>query len=175
MKKAGCWLVAFGFESGSEETLKKIKKGAKVKDNIRAAKFAHEVGLKVFGFYLVGLPWENMEHLNDTKKMIYDIKSDFMEIHIATPYHGTELYHIAKEEGLIDGSVLGKDYFNAPTIGTKYLKINEIENFKKRVLLNYHLRPSYIIKKLFDGFKNPRIVVNYFKFGFRLLKRNILT
>ena len=173
MKKAGCWLVAFGFESGSPETLKKIKKGAKLEDNLIAAQYAREVGLKVFGFYLIGLPWENQSNLDETKDMIYKINADFIEVHIATPYYGTELYNIAKIEGLIDETVLGKDYFNSPTIGTKFLSIDHIERFKKNILLKYHLRPSYIFKKLFDGIKNPKIFYNYFRFGLKILKENI--
>jgi radical SAM superfamily enzyme YgiQ (UPF0313 family) len=173
MKKAGCWLIAFGFESGSVETLKKIKKGATLEDNLNAARFAKEVGLKIFGFYLIGLPWEGMSHLQDTQKLIYDIDADFMEVHIATPYYGTELYEMVKEEGLIDETILGKDYFNSPTIGTKYLSIEEIEKFKKELILKYHLRPSYIGKKLIDSIYNLKILKNYFKFGTRLIKHNI--
>ncbi len=131
MKKAGCWLVAFGFESGSSDTLEKIKKGVSLEDNLIAAQYAKEVGLKIFGFYLIGLPWENKSHLEETKDVIYKINADFIEVHIATPYYGTELYNIAKKEKLIDETVLGKDYFNSPTIGTKYLSIRELEVFKK--------------------------------------------
>ena len=172
MKKAGCWLVAFGFESGSPETLKKIKKGAKLEDNLIAAEYARQAGLKTFGFYLIGLPWEDRSHLNETKEMIYKINADFIEVHIATPYYGTELYNIANQEGLIDETVLGKDYFNSPTVGTRHLSAKEIERFKKRLLLMYHLRPAYILRKLFDGIKKPRVFYNYFQFGMRLLKQN---
>ncbi len=173
MKKAGCWLIAFGFESGSPETLKKIKKGATLEDNLIAAQYAKQLGLKIYGFYLIGLPWENQSNLNETKDMIYKINADFIEIHIAIPYYGTELYNIAKAEGLIDETVLGKDYFNSPTIGTKFLSINEIAEFKKNLLLKYHLRPSYIYAKLFDGIKNPKVFYNYFQFAVKLLKENI--
>ena len=62
MREAGCWLVAFGFESGSPETLKKIRKGATVQDNLRAGRLAKAAGLKLYGFYLVGLPWEDRSH-----------------------------------------------------------------------------------------------------------------
>ncbi|MCI5118532.1 MAG: radical SAM protein [Candidatus Electrothrix sp. LOE1_4_5] len=174
MKNAGCWLVAFGFESGSPESLKRIKKGSEVEDNLRAAEYAKQVGLKIFGFYLIGLPWEGQAHLDDTKKMIYKIDADFIEVHIATPYYGTELYEMAKKEELIDETVLGKDYFNSPTIGTKYLSINQLEEFKKKILLRYHLRPNYIYKKLLDGINNPKIFRNYFQFGMNLLKQNAL-
>ena len=174
MKEAGCWLVAFGYESGSPETLEKIKKGCTLEDNLIAAEFAKKSGLKTFGFFLVGLPWENYSHLNDTKKLIYQIDSDFIEIHLAVPYYGTPLYHLAKEEGLIKDSVLGKDYFNAPTIGTKYLTMDEIEEFKRKILLYYHSRPTYVLKRVLEATRNYKVFANYSKYGFRLLKNNLM-
>ena len=173
MKRAGCWLIAFGFESGSPETLKRIKKGTTVEDNLRAAEYAKQVGLKIFGFYLIGLPWENKAHLQATRELIYKINADFIETHIAVPYYGTELYTMAKTAGLIDETVLGKDYFNAPTIGTEFLSSKEVADFKKNLLLSYHLRPGYLCAKLIDGLKRPKIFVNYAKFGIKLLKENI--
>ena len=173
MKKAGCWLVAFGFESGNEETMKRIKKGAKVSDNLIAAKYAKEVGLKIYGFYLIGLPWETKQHIQDTIDLMFKVDADFVELHIATPYYGTKLYNEAKADGLINHTVLGKDYFNAPTIGTKHLSINEVEKIKKNAILKYHFRPTYILKKLKDCFNNPKILKNYFKFGLKLLRKNL--
>jgi radical SAM superfamily enzyme YgiQ (UPF0313 family) len=173
MKDAGCWLVAFGFESGHEESLKLMRKGAKAKDNIRAAKLAKEAGLKLYGFYLIGLPWENWEHLNTTRKHIFDIDADFLELHVALPYHGTELYNMALEANVLEQKVLGSDYFHASTKGTKFLTSSDLLKFRRSLILSYHLRPKYILKKLLDGFGNPKVFGNYVKFGTRLILSNI--
>lgn len=174
MKKAGCWLVAFGFESGSPETLIKAKKGATLDHARKAVAYARQAGLLVFGFFLIGFPWEDRQHLADTKKFIWELRPDFMELHIAVPYYGTELYKIAKEEGLIDETVLGKDYFNAPTIGTKYLSVQELEKFRRHVLVTYHSRPAYIYSKLKYAGARPKIWMNYARYGIKLLKNNLL-
>ena len=150
-----------------------MKKGATVKANLAAARYAKEVGLKVFGFYLIGLPWEDESHIRDTVDMMYKIDADFIEMHIATPYYGTELHEIAKAEGLIDDTVLGRDYFTSPSVGTKFLSIEKIKKIQKRTILLYHLRPLYIIKKLVEAIFKPKIFLNYFKFGMRLIKKNI--
>ena len=173
MKEAGCWLVAFGYESGSAETMEKIKKGCSIEDNIQASIFAKEAKLKTFGFFLIGLPWENQKHLDETKNLMFELDSDFVELHLAVPYYGTPLYEMAKKEGLIDDTVLGKDYFNSPTVGTKYLSMDEIENFKKKVLLEYHMRPFYIMRRLKDALGNKRIFKNYAIYGSRLISKNI--
>jgi len=174
MKKAGCWLVAFGYESGSPETLSRIRKHTTVEDNIQATRWAKEVGLLTFGFFLIGLPWEGREHLEATRRHIFELDNDFLELHIAIPYYGTRLSEIAREEGLLPGTVLGKDYFNAPSVGTKHLSMKEIEAFRKKVLLDFHLRPSYIGRKLLQAGGSPKILANYARFGLRLLKNTLL-
>jgi short-subunit dehydrogenase/radical SAM superfamily enzyme YgiQ (UPF0313 family) len=174
MKKAGCWLVAFGYESGSPETLSRIHKNTTINDNIQATRWAKEAGLLTFGFFLIGLPWETREHLEATRKHIFELDNDFLELHIAIPYYGTRLNEIAREEGLLPGTVLGKDYFNAPTVGTASLSMEEIEAFRKKTLLDFHLRPSYIGRKLLQAGGNPKILANYARFGLRLLKNTLM-
>jgi radical SAM superfamily enzyme YgiQ (UPF0313 family) len=171
MKKAGCWLVAFGFESGSSETLKRIKKGATVEQNLAAAEMARAEGLKILGFYMIGFPWETMNHIEDTVRMIYRIDADYIELHLAIPYYGTELYTVAAADGLIADSVLGGDYFNPPIIGTRYVTLQDLLKLKKNLLLRYCIRPSYIRRRFFDSCGNPKILANYAKFGLRLLVR----
>ncbi|AXN31878.1 B12-binding domain-containing radical SAM protein [Vibrio coralliilyticus] len=173
MKDAGCWLVAFGFESGHPDTLKKIQKGATVKDNLRAARLAKEAGLKLYGFYLVGLPWENEEHLSETARHIFELDADFIEIHVALPYYGTELYDIASNEGLLDNDIIGTDYFHKSTKGTNYLTSDYLMKYRKEILLKYHLRPSYIINKLKSAILKPKVIKNYVRFGSRLIISNL--
>jgi len=173
MKNAGCWLVAFGFESGSSDSLKKMKKGANVQDNIRAAKLAKEAGLKLYGFFLIGLPWESKDHLDETYNHIFEIDADFIEVHVSVPYFGTELYDVTKESGLLNGSIIGTDYFHASTSGTKFVSSNDLLKFRKNLLLKYHLRPIYVLRKLKEAILNPGKLMNYFRFGSRLILNNL--
>jgi radical SAM superfamily enzyme YgiQ (UPF0313 family)/short-subunit dehydrogenase len=173
MKEAGCWLVAFGYESGHPETLKRTKKGTTLEENIQAAIWARQAGLLTFGFFLIGMPWETREHLEATRRHIFELDPDFLELHIAVPYPGTELHAEAVSCGLIEESVLGKDYFNAPTVGTVALSMAEIEKFRRQTLLKFHLRPSYIGRKLAQAGADRRILANYFRFGLRLLKNTL--
>ena len=170
MKEAGCWLIAFGFETGSAESMKKIKKGATVEDNLRAGYLVKKAGLKLYGFFLIGLPWENKEHLTDTEKHMFEIDSEFIELHIAVPFYGTELYDMVKKEGLLKVPVVGQNYFEEATTGTKYLSPEELSAFRKRVLFKYHSRPSYVFNKMKDSFSDYRKFFNYTKYGYRLLK-----
>ena len=173
MKAAGCWLVAFGYESGHPETLARSKKGTTAEDNLQAAAWARQAGLLTFGFFLVGMPWEGKEHLEATRRHIFALNPDFLELHIAVPYPGTGLHQEAVAHGLITQSVLGKDYFNAPTVGTATLSMAEIEKFRRATLLKFHLRPGYIWRKLRQAAFDRRILANYVRFGLKLLKNTL--
>jgi radical SAM superfamily enzyme YgiQ (UPF0313 family) len=170
MKEAGCWLVAFGFETGHPETMKLIKKGASIEDNLAAAKLTKDAGLKLFGFFLVGLPWEAQKHLDANRKHIFDVDADFIELHIALPYYGTELYEIASQSKLLTKEILGTNYFSETSKGTVSLSSKHLLSFRDNTLLKYHLRPSYIAKRLLDCLKQPRVVINYLWFGFKLVR-----
>jgi len=173
MKRAGCWLVAFGFESGSPETLHRIRKGTTVEEAFRAAKWCRELGLKVFGFYMIGFPWEGMSHLNATRDLMFQVNADFIELHIATPFYGTEMYNLVQRDGLLGGTLLGKDYFNPSTLGTCFLSARDIAKFRDRVLFSYHVRPGYVLGKLFDAGANPKVLLSYARYGSKLVRRTL--
>jgi radical SAM superfamily enzyme YgiQ (UPF0313 family) len=169
MKEAGCFCIAFGFESGSDETLKRIKKGSDVAHNIQAARWAHELDLKMFGFFMVGFPWETKEHLEQTRKHIFDIDADFIEIHLALPYYGTELYNICYKSGVIVDGPLGNDYFDTNITGTEFLTKEELIDFKDKTIHDYYLRPIYIMKRLKQCLYNPKILPNYIRYGMKIV------
>lgn len=173
MKKAGCFAVAFGFESGSDETLRKIRKGATTKQNKQAMKWAKEVKLQVYGFFMIGFPWETRKDIELTKKHIFELDPDFIEIHVALPYYGTQLYEECAKEQVLEKNVLGSDYFNSSTRGTKYIPMEELIAIRKRIMLQYYIRPSYLAKKVLYSITKPVILKNYMKYGLRLIKNFI--
>jgi radical SAM superfamily enzyme YgiQ (UPF0313 family) len=170
MKEAGCWMVAFGFESGSDQTLQRMRKGTTIDDNIRAARWAREVGLPAYGFYLIGMPWETHDDLALTEKHIFDLDTDFLEIHVALPYYGTKLYESCRTAKTLVAQPLGTDYFNSAITGTQTLTIEELEAWRARILRRYHLRSRYLLRRLRDCIRNPRILSNYLCYGLRMLR-----
>ena len=169
MKEAGCFMVAFGFESGSDEMLKTLKKGTTVDMNLRAAKWCHEVGIPFWGFFVIGFPWENKEHILATKKLIMEADPDFIEVKMALPFYGTELYDACRENNLLTESPLGSDFFHSAMSGTKYLSQEEVEKLRRNILLSFYLRPSYIFKKMGECITHPGVFFNYCKYGIKLV------
>ena len=169
MKQAGCSLIAFGIESGSEESLSKMKKGTTVEINLKAVKLAKKHGIKTFGFYLTGFPWETKKHLKDTEKFIFEADTDFIEIHRLVPDRGSELFSMLEKQGKTF-NIFGEDTCKHNTNGTDYLSDKKLEAFKRSVTLKYYLRPKYIAKKLFSAEITPSLLLNYIKYGIKMIK-----
>jgi radical SAM superfamily enzyme YgiQ (UPF0313 family) len=92
MKSAGCRLIDVGYESGSDQILKNIKKGVKTVDSKRFTADAKKAGLKILGDFMFGLPEETEDTIQQTVRFIKDIKPDLLQISVATPIPGTEFY-----------------------------------------------------------------------------------
>jgi len=169
MKKAGCFLIAFGFESGSDEMLQKMRKGATVEENRQAARWCKEVGLPFWGYFVIGFPWETKEDILLTKKLVLETDPDFIEVTIALPFYGTPMYETCKKEGLLAKSVLGSDFFHSSTKGTMHLTIDEVMKLRKDILLSFYLRPQYILRKMKECITQPSVFVQYVKYGLKLV------
>ena len=93
--ESGCFSVAFGFESGSPETLKKIRKGVTLSQNIEAAWMAHNAGLQVYGCMMCGFPWETVSHIKENLEFIkntWDAVTLYQVSGSLMPFPGTAIY-----------------------------------------------------------------------------------
>lgn len=169
LKKSGCFMVAVGFESGNDATLKLIKKGTTRDDNLRAAKLIKEAGLPLFGFFMIGFPWETKQEIIKNLEFIFEIDPDFVEVHIAMPYYGTELYSQCEKYNTINSSAWGSDYFSPNTTGTSTVSMEEIIKLKNKYMLKFYLRPEYVLRKFVGCFRNPVIIANYIRHGLKLI------
>jgi hopanoid biosynthesis associated radical SAM protein HpnJ len=66
MKDAGCRLLIVGYESGDQQILKNIKKGATIERARQFTKDCHKLGLVIHGDFIMGLPGETHETINNT-------------------------------------------------------------------------------------------------------------
>ncbi len=170
LKLAGCFMLAVGFESGSDNTLAKIKKGTTREDNIKASQMIKKAGIPIFGFFMIGFPWETEKDIIETLKFTKEIDPDFIEVHVAMPYFGTELYTMCAQYNTVRCDAWGNDYFSPNTTGTQSVPIERVIELRKKYLLSFYLRPKYIAKKLIYCVKNPKTLKNYVKHGLKLLK-----
>ncbi len=102
MKKAGCFLIAFGVESGSQQILIKIRKGVKVGWIEKAFKNCHAVGILSHAYLMVGNIGETKETVQETIRLIKKIKPFSFSVAITTPYPATDLYKCVVENKLLE-------------------------------------------------------------------------
>jgi anaerobic magnesium-protoporphyrin IX monomethyl ester cyclase len=92
MKKAGCYLISYGLESGSQEVLDKLDKGTTVEQGVKAVEMTKAAGIKVFGSFMIGSPGETPETVEATIKLIRRLKLDEVGLGVTTAYPGTDLF-----------------------------------------------------------------------------------
>lgn len=148
MKKAGCRLLIVGFESGSDEILKIIKKGITTKQSIEFSKNAIKAGLLVHADFIVGLPGETKETAQQTLDLIKKMKPDLLQMAIASPIPGTHFYNYVKENGylLIDdmSESIDKDGYQKCIVSYPDFTKDDIEYWLGHILKSYYFRPGYV-------------------------------
>ncbi len=99
MSKAGCHLISWGIESGSEQVLKHARKGAYPDKALRALTWARAAGIKNWGYFIIGLPTETEETIQQTIKFSKSLPLDIALFHVAAPYPGTPFFFEVVENG----------------------------------------------------------------------------
>jgi hopanoid biosynthesis associated radical SAM protein HpnJ len=95
----GLRLLVVGYESGDQKVLNNVKKGLKVDRARRFAKDCRDVGITVHGTFIVGLPGETTETIQETIRFAREVNPHTIQVSVAAPYPGTELYRQATENG----------------------------------------------------------------------------
>ena len=169
MKKAGCKLVSIGIESGSQLMLDKMGKKITLNDIKNTVSLFKKKGIKVYAYYVLGLPWESEETARETIEFSKKLNTHFVSYYTATALCGSRFYDYVKEHNLGD---LNYDmpYFY-PSVNTHHLTKERVFELHKKAVREYYIRIPYILMMLF-GISNLNEFTNYFKAGLRVLFRN---
>ena len=92
LKDNGLRLLLVGYESGNQKILHNIKKGMLVEVARRFAKDCHELGITVHGTFILGLPGESRETIQETIRFAKEVNPHTLQVSLAAPYPGTALY-----------------------------------------------------------------------------------
>lgn len=92
MRESGCIEVGMGLESGSQHILDIVNKGIRVKENIKVIKWCKDIGIRVKGFIIIGLPGENRETIKETIDFLTQATLDDIDVTIYIPYPGSLIY-----------------------------------------------------------------------------------
>ena len=148
MRKAGFRWLNVGFEFGTDEQLKAVKKGTTIAESIRFAQAAKKAGLKVHGCFMIGAPGETRQSAEKTIDFAKSIPMDTVQFTGITVYPGTEMYEQAKKEGYLITSDwtewLNPAKEQVTNLRYDNLTTAEINKLVDRGLKAFYLRPSQI-------------------------------
>ena len=146
MKAGGLRLLLVGYESGNQQILINIKKGLRTEVARQFTKDCHELGIVIHGTFILGLPGETAETIEETINYAKEIDPHTIQVSLAAPYPGTFLYKQATENGWFDNSnalltdggnqIAQLSYPHLPAA----IIFDKVEEFYKR----FYFRPSKI-------------------------------
>jgi radical SAM superfamily enzyme YgiQ (UPF0313 family) len=132
MKKAGCVIVSYGIESGSQKILNNLKKGITTEQIKKAAALTRKFGFKLNYFIIVGSPGETDDTIRETMKLIEETKPTSIFAYIMQLTPGTEIYEISKGGGLVsDIDWVNKD--NGAILYTKEKSLKELTRYRQLI------------------------------------------
>ncbi len=99
MAQAGCWLISWGLESGNEQILKHARKGAYPEKAANSLSIARRVGIKNWGYFIIGLPGETETTIKETIAFSKKLPVDIALFHVAAPYPGTPFFFEVVKNG----------------------------------------------------------------------------
>ncbi|MGC9332959.1 MAG: B12-binding domain-containing radical SAM protein [Anaerolineae bacterium] len=151
MKRAGCLRTAFGVESGNQAILDTVVDKHLTLDQVRAAfRAARTVDMETIGFFIIGMPGETEETMDDTIRFACELDPVVANFSIATPFPGTQMYETVKAQGRIlaetwDDFVFfeGKARFEMPGLPAEL-----VERKWKEAYRRFYLRPKRIARTL---------------------------
>ena len=146
MKAGGCRVLLVGYESGNQKILHNIKKGLRTDVARQFTKDAHSLGLTIHGTFILGLPGETLETIEETINYAKEINPHTIQVSLAAPYPGTFLYKQATENGWFDNSnsLLDDDGNQIAQLSYPHLPASVIFDKVEEFYRRYYFRPSKI-------------------------------
>ena len=137
MKKAGCWEISFGLESGSDELLKKMDKSAAVDKSREALDWTAKAGIRSKGLFMLGYPGETEETIATTKAFVKSVPLTIMNLTKFTPYPGSPIYRDIYGTNIRDDhwkKMNGMNFLWAP----EGMTIDQLNSHYKSVLMSFY-------------------------------------
>lgn len=146
MKKAGCYSVGLGIESGNPEMLKRINKQLNLRVVPKVLRLLRKVGIDSYGFFILGLPGETKKTAKETIEFALNHPFDRAWFNIFTPYPGSTAF--SEWIGKRKFNEIDWDKHDASTavMASPDFSLEEIEKLQKEALRRFYLRPKTLFK-----------------------------
>jgi len=148
MRRAGCYRVYFGIESGVQRVIDTLQKGITLDQARHAVRLAKEAGLEVGGYFMLGNAGETGPDMDATIGFALELELDYAQFAIATPYPGTQMYATIEKHGTIlissweDLATFGRLVF---TMGE--LTPNLVAGKFRKAIWQFYFRPRFLLRQ----------------------------
>ena len=157
----GCRLFVVGYETGNQQILHNIKKGMLVDVAKKFTKDCHELGIKIHGTFILGLPGESKETIQETIRFATEINPHTIQISLAAPYPGTFLYKQAKENGWFDtnnADLVDDNGIQIAPLHYPHLSHSEIFNSVEEFYKKFYFRAPKIAAIVNEMVRSPQMM-----------------
>lgn len=151
MRENGLRLLLVGFESGNQQILNTIRKGIRVDRAREFVKNCKRLGIRIHGTFILGLPGETRETMHQTMDYARELDVETIQVSLAAPYPGTELYAQAqangwlKQDALIDAHGIQDATLEYPDLSREEI-FRAVEDFYRK----FYMRPAPILRIMRD-------------------------
>jgi len=165
MKKAGCRLIQFGIESGTERIQKIMHKNLNLNKVREVIKMVRDAGILTYGNFMLGSPTETFEEMNKTIEFAMELKLDFAVFAVTHLIPKTEYHTMALKEGKWKEDVWEK-YVRYPVEPIENIywpdfDKNLLEKYCNNAYVRFYLRPWYIYNYI-KRIMSPTQILNHF-------------
>ena len=175
MKDNGLRLLLVGYESGNQKILVNIKKGIRIDIARQFTRDCHKLGILIHGTFIVGLPGETSETIEDTINYAQELNPKTIQVSLPAAYPGTLLYRQAikngwliENENLVGNNGVQHSILSYPHLSSKEI-FEAVDNFYKR----FYFRPKKMAILFFEMCGDWEIMkrrlregIEFFKFLF---------
>ncbi len=157
LRDNGLRLLLVGYESGNQKILHNIKKGVLIDVARRFTQDCHNLGIAIHGTFIMGLPGETKDTIQETIRYAKDINPHTLQVSLAAPYPGTSLYSQAIENNWLDNggsNLVHADGVQIASLHYPHLSSTEIFNAVEEFYKRFYFRPTKIWEITFEMLKS---------------------
>ncbi|HZT51322.1 MAG TPA: hopanoid biosynthesis associated radical SAM protein HpnJ [Stellaceae bacterium] len=168
LRDNGLRLLLVGYESGNQQILHNIKKGMLVDVARRFTRDCHELGVTIHGTFILGLPGETKETIEETIRFATEINPHTIQVSLAAPYPGTFLYRQAVENGWLDAAhaeLVSDHGIQIAPLHYPHLTHQEIFDSVETFYKRFYFRAGKIASIVSEMVRSPEMMVRRLREG----------
>lgn len=166
MKENGLRLLLVGYETGSQQILNNIRKGTRIDIARRFSEDCHKLGILVHGTFIVGLPGETQETIQESIRFAKEVNPRTIQVSLAAAYPGTELYAQAQKNGwLMNDHLVADSGTQVASLNYPNLSHHEIFEAAATFYKRFYFRPPKIAEMVGEMLGSPHWLVRRLREG----------